>query len=130
MDPVGLSLENFNLIGAWREVDGGSPIDATGTLVDGTPLAGPSDLRNALLSRSDVFVTVATQKLMTYALGRTVEPHDMPAVRQIVRDAVDENYAFSALVYGVAESMPFQMRRKGGSALTDADVEQSVGAGE
>jgi hypothetical protein len=131
MDPVGLALENFNLIGAWREDDNGEPIDASGALVDGTPLDGPASLRAALLDRSDVFVTVATEKLMTYALGRTLEPFDMPAVRKVVRDAADEDYAFSALIYGVAESLPFRMRMKMGEGRLDAAGEaRAAGAGE
>ena len=112
MDPVGLALENFDLIGGWREIDAGEPIDASGVLVDGTPIAGPADLRNALLDRSDAFVTVATEKLMTYALGRTLEAYDMPAVRTVVSDAAASDYAFSELIYGVAASTPFQMRMK------------------
>jgi hypothetical protein len=112
MDPVGLSLENFDLIGAWRTEDSGHPINANGTLADGTPLNGPADLRAALLARSDSFVTVATEKLMTYALGRPVAAYDMPAVRAAVRQAADEDYTISALVYGVATSLPFQHRMK------------------
>src|SRR5262249_30258967 len=96
MDPLGLSLENFDLIGKWREADGGVPVNASGTLVDGTPVNGPADLRKALLSRSDAFVTSATEKLLMYALGRSVEYYDMPAVRAIVRDSGKENYRFSA----------------------------------
>ena len=67
MDPIGFSLENFDLIGTWRATDGGVPIDATGQLVDGTKLDGPASLRKALLSRSDVFVRTMTEKLLTYA---------------------------------------------------------------
>lgn len=112
MDPIGLSLENFDLIGAWRTEDTGQPIDASGTLADGTVLAGPLDLRRALLARSDAFVTSATEKLMTYALGRSVEYYDMPAIRAILRDAASDNYRFSSLVYGIVTSVPFRMRVK------------------
>src|SRR6266536_2423672 len=110
MDPIGLSLENFDLVGTWRERDGKMPIDASGQLVDGTPIHGPGDLRKALLSRSDAFVTTATERLLTYALGRPVEYYDMPAVRAIVRRAAKNDYRFSSLMLGVIESAPFQMR--------------------
>jgi Protein of unknown function (DUF1592)/Protein of unknown function (DUF1588)/Protein of unknown function (DUF1587)/Protein of unknown function (DUF1585)/Protein of unknown function (DUF1595)/Planctomycete cytochrome C len=113
MDPLGFSLENFDLVGTWREVDGASPIDTSGQLPDGTALRGPADLRRALLSRSDAFVTTATEKLLTYALGRPVHSNDMPTVRSIVRRAAMNNNRFSSLMLGVVESAPFQMRRKG-----------------
>jgi mono/diheme cytochrome c family protein len=112
MDPIGLALENFDHIGAWRTEDVGRPIDATGVLADGTELDGPIALRQALLDRSDAFVTVATEKLMTYALGRAVEYYDMPAIRGILRDAAAHDYRFSALVSGIVTSVPFQMRVK------------------
>jgi hypothetical protein len=111
MDPIGFALENFDLVGTWRERDGGTPIDASGQLVDGTPLHGPADLRQALLSRSDAFVTTATEKLFTYALGRPLEYFDMPTVRAIVRRAAQNDYRFSSIVLGVLESAPFQMRK-------------------
>ena len=112
MDPVGFSLENFDLVGKWRELDSKTPIDATGEMVDGTKLNGPASLRQALLSRSDSFVTVATEKLLTYAMGRAVTAHDMPAVRNIVRASGRNDYRFSSLVLGVVKSEPFQMRIK------------------
>ena len=112
MDPIGFSMENFDQAGKWRTMDTGSPIDASGKLVDGTPLDGVSALRNALLSRPVTFATTATRKLMTYALGRGLQYYDMPAVRKIVHDAEKNDYRFSAFVLGVAESMPFQMKMK------------------
>ncbi len=113
MDPIGFSLENFDLDGRWRTTEGGSPIDASGKLVDGTPLNGVKDLRAALLSRSDAFVTSFTEKLLTYALGRRIEYYDEPSVREITRGARGENYRFSAVVLGIVRSAPFQMRVKG-----------------
>jgi hypothetical protein len=112
MDPIGLSLENFDLIGAWRQRDGRVPIDASGQLVDGTPLHGPADLRAALLARRDAFVTNATERLLTYALGRPVQYDDMPTVRAIVRGAAPNGYRFSAIILGIIESAPFQMKMK------------------
>jgi hypothetical protein len=112
MDPIGFSLENFDLIGKWRDVDGGVPINSSGVLVDGTPLTRPSDLKKALLGRSDMFVTTATEKMLTYALGRAVDYNDMPTVRSIVRDASKNGDRFSSLVLGIAKSAPFQTRMK------------------
>jgi hypothetical protein len=112
MDPIGFSMENFDLIGKWRDREGKMPIDATGQLADGTKLDGPVSLRRALLTRSDAFVTAATEKLLTYSLGRALTYSDMPAVRGIVREAAKSNYRFSSLVLGIAKSQPFQMRIK------------------
>jgi hypothetical protein len=113
MDPLGFSLENFDAIGAWRskDVNAGTGIDASGQLVDGTTVNGPNDLRQALLKHPEQFAETVTEKLMTYALGRTLEYYDMPAIRKIVRDAAKDNYRFSSIVLGIAKSAPFQMRR-------------------
>lgn len=112
MDPVGFSLENFDLVGKWRDLDGKTRIDPTSEMVDGTKLDGPASLRRALLDRSNSFVSVASEKLMTYATGRATTPYDMPAVRKIIRDSAANNYRLSALVLGVVKSEPFQMRTK------------------
>jgi mono/diheme cytochrome c family protein len=112
MDPLGLALENFDLIGAWRDTDGPSKVDSSGRLADGTPVSGSADLRRAMLSRSDAFVTTATEKLMTYALGRPVHHYDMPMVRGVVRRAGRDGNRFSALVLGIVESDAFQKRIK------------------
>jgi hypothetical protein len=111
MDPIGFALENYDVIGKWRNADGGAPVNAAGTLVDGTPLDGPGSLRRALLGRRDAFVTNATEKLLTYALGRRLEYFDMPAVRAIARSARPD-YRFSSLIVGIVKSVPFQMKRK------------------
>ena len=112
MDPPGLALENFDFVGKWRDIDeSGQPIDASGTLPDGTKFDGVVGLRQALLGRSEQFVRTITEKLLTYALGRGTEYYDAPAIRKIVREAAAENYRFSSVVLGVARSLPFQMRR-------------------
>jgi hypothetical protein len=111
-EPVGLALENFDAVGAWRTEDEGVPIDATGVLADGTKLDGVASLRNAMTKYSPQFVRVLTEKLLTYALGRGVEYEDMPLVRSIVRNAGPKNYAFSDLVLGIVESPAFQMNMK------------------
>jgi hypothetical protein len=111
MDPLGLALENFNAIGQWRVRDsdaGNILIDASGQLADGTPLHGVNELRHALVTRPDQFVQTFTEKLMTYSLGRSVEYHDMPAVRNIVQHAAGKNYSFSAIVMGIINSDQFR----------------------
>jgi hypothetical protein len=110
MDPLGFALENFDAVGAWRTVDAGSPIDASGQLADGTRLDGVVTLRQALVSHADVFVQTFVEKLMTYALGRGLTADDMPVVRAIVRQAAANSYRFSTVVLGVVTSAPFQMR--------------------
>ena len=112
IDPLGFALENFDMIGAWRTLDHGEPIDARSELWDGTKLEGPTSLRAALLDRKELFATHAVEMLMTYALGRALEPTDMPAVRRVVREAEAEDFRFSALALGVAESVPFTMKVK------------------
>ena len=112
IDPLGLALENFDAVGQWRTLgDGGSALDTSGSLPGGQSFEGVAGLRQALLSRPDVFVGTLTEKLMTYALGRGIDYRDAPAVRQIRRGAERERYRFSSLVLGIARSAPFQMRR-------------------
>jgi hypothetical protein len=110
MDPIGFALENFDAVGHWRSSEDGSPIDASGTLYNGAKVSGAADLDKMLASHPDVFVGVMTEKLLTYALGRGVQYYDMPAVRGIVSEARAKDYRFSALVAGIVESTPFQMK--------------------
>jgi mono/diheme cytochrome c family protein len=113
MDPLGLALENFDATGMWRDRDryAGVAIDASGVLPDGTAITGPDDLRQALLRRPGQFAQTFTEGLLTYATGRKLEYHDMPTVRQIVREGAANDYRFSALVQGVVRSDQFRMRR-------------------
>jgi hypothetical protein len=112
MDPLGLSLENFDAIGRWRTVDESqTSIDASAILLDGTKFEGPAGLRRMLLERSDQFVANVTEKLLTYALGRGVEHYDHPAVRRIVREAAASRYSFASILVAITNSVPFQMRR-------------------
>lgn len=112
IDPMGLALENFDAIGLWRDIDryAGAPIDAQGRLVSGQPLTGPADLRVALLARPDQFVWALTEKLLTFALGRTVEHYDMPIVRSVARRAAANDYRFEEIVLGIIESDAFRMK--------------------
>jgi hypothetical protein len=113
LDPLGFALENFDATGRWRDKDrfSGDVIDASGELPDGTVFTGPDDLRKTLAARPEQFVQTLTKKLMTYALGRTVQYFDMPTVRAIVRDVADDDYRFSALVMRIVESDEFQKKR-------------------
>ncbi len=113
LDPIGMSLENFNAMGQWqsKDIDTGLPIDASGQLADGSRVSGPDDLRKALLHDTDRFVETITEKLMTYALGRTLDYHDMPDVRAIVRRADADHDRFESIVLGIVESPQFLMKR-------------------
>jgi mono/diheme cytochrome c family protein len=108
IDPPGLALENFDPIGRWRDTDSGQPVDAATTLPGGIAVSGPSGLRAALLSRPEIFVSTFTQKLMVYALGRRLEPEDMPTVRRIVRETARDDYRFGAIVLAIARSEQFR----------------------
>jgi mono/diheme cytochrome c family protein len=125
IDPAGFALENFDPVGNWRTTGpDGAPLDVAGTLADGTPINGPAELRQAIVRRPDAFVTIVAERMLTYALGRGLEPSDMPVVRRIVKKAAQNGYALSAIVMGIVESAPFQMRTKlepGESGATPAD---------
>ncbi len=113
MDPLGFALENFDAIGRWRETgDAATAIDASGTLPDGTEFSGPVELRTALLNETyrGQFARTVTRKLLTYALGRGLEPYDAPAVRAITHEAAPSDYRWSSLILGIVKSVPFQMR--------------------
>jgi mono/diheme cytochrome c family protein len=118
MDPLGFALENFDFTGQWRDAEGGAPVDSHGVYVDGRALNGPAGLRQVLLEHRELFLQTFSEKLLTYGLGRSLEPSDMPAVREIVRRAARDDYRLSALVLGVAQSVPMQMRLKRPDAAT------------
>ena len=112
IDPVGFSLENFNAVGQWRDMEvEGAPVDASGAVPGGKQFQGIDGLEDALLARPELFVTTLTENLMTFALGRGVEYYDAPAVRKIVKDSEKDDYRFSSLILGIVKSVPFQMRR-------------------
>jgi len=112
MDPLGFALENFDGLGQWRDSTGnGDQIDASGVLPDGTMFNGPAGLRDVLVSKRDMFVENFTEQLLTYALGRGVEPYDRPVLRKILRDAASEDQRWSSIILGIVNSVPFQMRR-------------------
>jgi hypothetical protein len=121
MDPLGFAFENFDAIGRWRTVSASAPIDASGTLPDGTRFDGAAGLRDALLRHPGQFAGTLAERLLTYALGRGVEFHDAPAVRAIAREAAGSDYRFASLVVGVVKSMPFQMRKSATAEVTGKD---------
>jgi hypothetical protein len=111
MDPIGFSLENYDAVGKWRNDFAGQPVDASGILPDGSTFIGPDGLRGLLLDRPDDLVGTITEKLLRFALGRSLEYYDMPQVRAVVRAAAQDDYRWSSIILGVIESTPFQMRR-------------------
>ncbi|HEY0863834.1 MAG TPA: DUF1592 domain-containing protein [Lacunisphaera sp.] len=123
MDPIGFGLENFNAIGAWRDQDGGSPVDSTGELANGDKFAGAAELTKLLAEKKRFeFLRCLADRTLTYALGRGTEYYDRPALEQIVRDVEAGGDKFSALILAVAESFPFQNRR--GEKPTEKTAEQ------
>ena len=114
MDPLGFGLENFDAVGAWRTEDGKFAVDASGALPDGRTFRGPEELVGVLRQDKDAFARALTEKLMIYALGRGLERPDRRTVRTIARQVAESDYRFSALVMGIAQSLPFQMRKGDG----------------
>jgi hypothetical protein len=112
MDPIGFALEHFDGVGRWRDEDAGTAIDANGTLPDGTAFNGPAGLNDLLLTkyRND-FVQTATEKLLTYALGRGIEYYDYPTIRTVTRTAARDNYRVSSLILAIVKSPAFQLRK-------------------
>jgi len=110
MDPVGFAMENYDAIGRWRTHVEGRRLDVSGGLPDGNQFSGTQGLEKALLQRPELFATTFTEKLMTFALGRGIEPHDGPAIRKIVADASKEDFKASSIIIGIVTSAPFTMR--------------------
>ncbi|MEO6741209.1 MAG: DUF1585 domain-containing protein, partial [Chthoniobacteraceae bacterium] len=110
MDPVGFALENYDAIGRFHDSVEGREVDALGGFADGSKFSGAAGLENALLKHPELFATTLTEKLLTYALGRGMEPHDAPAVRAIVRRAEKNGWRFSEIIGGIVTSVPFTMR--------------------
>ena len=129
MDPIGFALEHFDAVGRWRDADAGQPIDAQSTLLDGSTIDGLEGVRSMLLRHPELFVTAFTEKLMMYALGRNVQYYDAAAVRGIVRGAAEQNYAFSAIVGGIVDSVPFRMRNVHGPMEAQTAATAHAGAG-
>jgi hypothetical protein len=113
MDPIGFAFENFDGIGAWRDKEGKFDIDPAGKLPDGREFKGPDELK-ALLRKDDRFVRALTEKMLTFALGRGLEYYDRCTVDAIVEQLKKQDLKFSALILGIINSQPFQMRNRTG----------------
>jgi hypothetical protein len=124
MDPIGMALENFDPVGLWRSRDGGSSIDPSGQMYDGSPLSGPVSVRQAVLNHSEAFARNFTEQLLSYGLGRLVDYQDMPVVRSIADEAAKKNNRFSAFVLGVVKSPSFQMSRNNETTEREAQARQ------
>jgi mono/diheme cytochrome c family protein len=111
MDPLGFGLENFDAVGAWRDMEGTFPIDASGQLPDGRRFTGPEELRTILFEGRDAFARAITSKLLTYGLGRGLERYDNRTVKLIASRLPKYDYRFSGLVLEIVNSLPFQSRR-------------------
>jgi hypothetical protein len=128
MDPLGFALENFDAVGAWRTSDEGAPIDASGQLADGSKVDGVVAVRQAILRRPELFVSTMTEKLLTFGLGRGLDYHDMPTVRDIVRQGARQDYRFSSLVLGIVNSAPFRTRTKQVDDVTTSAARAEIAA--
>jgi hypothetical protein len=128
LDPLGFAMENFDAVGAWRVLDAGRPVDASGGYTDGSKVDGAAELREALLSDPTVFVGAFTEKLLTYALGRGLQYYDMPVVRQVLDSTSADGYRFMDVVLGIVESAPFRMRAKSAATQVQAPATQDEAA--
>ena len=129
IDPVGFSLENFDAVGQWRDLEvEEQPVDASGAVPGDKEFRGIDGLEDALLRRPELFVATLTENLLTFALGRGVEYYDAPAVRKIVSDAEKDGYRFSSLILGIVKSVPFQMRRAEMTSVAGKTADNQVSA--
>jgi hypothetical protein len=117
LDPIGFALENFDAIGAWRDSIDGKPVDATGILTNGEVVEGPVQLKNSLMARRDLFLRHLTEKLMAYALGRGLEFHDIPSVKEVLRKASTNDHRLNSMILEIVRSYPFQWRRRESAAI-------------
>jgi hypothetical protein len=113
MDPLGFAFENFDAVGAWREKDGDAAVDASGELPSGQKFTGPAGLKQIMRQNNSLFVRCLSEKMLTYALGRGLEPYDRRAIDRIVESVTTEDYRFAALIAAIVTSDPFQMRMTG-----------------
>jgi hypothetical protein len=112
LDPLGFGLENFDAVGRWREAIENTPVDASGQMPTGEKFTGPQELKRYLLrARKDTFVRNLSERMLSYALGRGLEPHDLPAVRKIAGRVEKNGYRGTTLVEEIVSSYPFQYRK-------------------
>jgi hypothetical protein len=122
MDPIGMGLENFDPIGRWRSDVAGAPVDAAGQLPDGRGFTGPSEMKAVLLERKDEFVRNLTEKMLSYALGRGIEPGDWITVRQIANAVAQDGYKAQRLIVEIAGSYSFQFRKPSADPNTASNL--------
>jgi len=125
-DPIGLALENFSYIGRWRETDNGVAIDTSGEMATGETFGSFAELRNLIAERKDKYYRGVTEKLMTYALGRGLEPYDAATIDEITDSLLNGGGKFSQLLMGVVESPAFQERRGAGERVNAAPSSYAV----
>jgi hypothetical protein len=111
MDPLGLALEHYDAVGAFRTEDAGRPVDASASMPDGAKFNGLGGLQKILLDHKDEFTRAFTERLLIYALGRGLEAYDQPKVRAIAREVADDDYRIRTLILGIVKSEPFNLRR-------------------
>jgi hypothetical protein len=111
MDPLGFALENYDAIGRWRTEDGAFPVDTSGVLPGGRTFKGPNELKGVLREKLPAFARSLAEKMLTYAIGRGVEPYDRVVIRDLVRDVAANEYRMQTLVQSIVKSVPFQQRR-------------------
>jgi hypothetical protein len=119
-DPIGLALENFSYLGRWRDHERGEPVDASGQMVTGEEFTDFAGMQAVLASRKDKFYRCITEKLMTYALGRGLEPYDAPTVDAITDRLLHHGGKFSTLLTAIIESPAFQRRRTDSQLLANS----------
>lgn len=115
MDAIGFALENYDAVGAFRTKDGTFDIDADGTFPNGTSFSGPTGLKDVLLAKKREFCRCLTEKMMTFALGRGLEPADRPTIERVVDQLESQDYKVSVLVAGIVTSDAFRQRRGSGT---------------
>jgi hypothetical protein len=120
MDPLGFALENFDALGKWRTISDGAPIDPSASFPDGTKFDGVAGLRTLLVSHKEDFARTLSGKLLAYAIGRGLDYRDMPAVREIARDAAPADYSWSSIVTAIVKSTPFRMAVASGETAPQA----------
>ncbi|HZP83324.1 MAG TPA: DUF1592 domain-containing protein [Chthonomonadaceae bacterium] len=111
MDPIGFGLENFDAIGHWRDQIGGQPVDASGVLATGEKFTGPVELKQHLLAQKGEFLRNLTEKMLAYALGRGLEPYDLPTVKKIAAAVAQDDYRADRLILEIVQSYPFRYRK-------------------
>ena len=126
MDPIGLSLDNFDPTGRWRVRENGMPLDTAGDFYDGSKVNSLNDLVAALLKRPEPLVRTFAGNLMAYALGRRVEYYDMPTIRAITKAAAANDYKMSSFMIGVIKSDAFRMKRVAPEAPTTTETRTAV----